>query len=81
MTQNFKIRACFIQNFIELDMENFLDFQAVTCGVWGPKTSLRQFGPEAVGRDLSLYKSRILAPILKTRPHFLQNHKMILIKL
>ena len=70
-----------MQNFIELDMKNFLDFQAVTFGVWGLKTSLRQFGPEAVGRDLSLYKSRILAPILKTRPHFLQNHKMILIKL
>ena len=33
MTKNLKIRACFMQNFMELDMKKFLDPKAVTCGI------------------------------------------------
>ena len=31
---------------MELDMKKILDFKAVTFGIWGLKTSLRQFGPK-----------------------------------
>ena len=35
MTQNLKIRTCFMQNFVELDMKKTtLDPAAVTLGVW-----------------------------------------------
>ena len=40
MTQNLKIRACFVQNLMELDMKKFLDPEAGKFGVWGLKTSL-----------------------------------------
>ena len=33
-----------MKNFMELDMKKFLDPRAVTFGVWGLTTSLRQFG-------------------------------------
>ena len=36
-----------MQNFMKLDMKNFLDLKAVRFGVWGLKTSLGQFGPKA----------------------------------
>ena len=35
-----------MQNFMKLDTKNFLDLKAVTCGVWGLKTSLGQFEPK-----------------------------------
>ena len=52
MTQNCKIRAYLMQNFIELDMKKFTDPKTLTFGVWDLKTSLVQFGPKAFGRGL-----------------------------
>ena len=44
MTQNLKIRACFLQSFMELDMKKILDREAMTFGIWRLKTSLGQLG-------------------------------------
>ena len=52
MTQNCKIRAYWMQNFIELDMKKFTDPKTLTFGVWSLKTSLVQFGSKAFGRGL-----------------------------
>ena len=52
MTQNLKIRAYLIQNFMELDMKKFLRRKALTFGVWGLKTSLGQLGLKAFGKGL-----------------------------
>ena len=52
MTQNLKIRAYSMQNFMELDMKKFSDPKAVTFRVWDLKTSLGQFGPKAFGKGL-----------------------------
>ena len=35
MTQNPKIRACFMQNFMELDITEILDPKTQIFGVWG----------------------------------------------
>ena len=43
MSQNCKIRTYVMQNFMKLDMKNW---------VWGPKTNLGQFGSKAFGRGL-----------------------------
>ena len=51
MTQNLNIRAYLMQNFMELDM-TFSDPKALTCGVWGLKTSVGQFGSKAFGKGL-----------------------------
>ena len=37
VTQSLKLRACFMQNFMELDMKKLLDPKAVTFGVWDLK--------------------------------------------
>ena len=50
MTQDLKIRAYLMQNFMELDMKKFSDPKALKFGVWGVKTSLEQFGPKAFGK-------------------------------
>ena len=52
MTQNLKIIAYLMQNFIELDMKKFSDLKALTFAVWGLKTSLGQFGSKAFGKGL-----------------------------
>ena len=52
MTQNLKIKAYLMQNFMELDMEQISDSKALTFGVWVLKTSLGQFGPKAFGKGL-----------------------------
>ena len=52
MTQNLKIRAYLMQNFMKLDMKKFSDPKALTFAVWGLKTSLGQFGPKAFGKGL-----------------------------
>ena len=52
MTQNCKLRAYLMQNFMKFDMEKFTDSKTLTFGVWGLKTSLGQFGPKAFGRGL-----------------------------
>ena len=52
MTQNLKVRAYLIQNFMELDIKKFKVPKTLTFGVWGLKTSLGQFGPKAFGRGL-----------------------------
>ena len=52
MTQNLKIRAYLMQNFMELDNKKILDPKALTFGIWGLKTSLGQFGPKAFGKGL-----------------------------
>ena len=52
MTQNLKIKAYLKQNVMELDMRKITDPKTLTFGIWGPKTSLGQFGPKAVGRGL-----------------------------
>ena len=52
MTQNMKIRAYLIQNFMELDMKKFSDPKVLTFGAWGLKPSLGQFGPKAFDKGL-----------------------------
>ena len=52
MIQNLKIRAYLMQHFMELDMKKFSDPKALSYGIWGLKTSLGQFGPEAFGKGL-----------------------------
>ena len=52
MTQNLKIRAYLIQNFMELDMKQISDPKALTFGVWGLKSNLGQFGPKAFSKGL-----------------------------
>ena len=37
-TQNLKIIACFMQNYMELDMKKLLDLKTVTFGAWDLKT-------------------------------------------
>ena len=50
MTQNLKVRAYLIQNFMELAMKKFSDPKALTFGVWGLKT--QTLGPKAFGKGL-----------------------------
>ena len=52
MTQNCKIRAYLMQNFMELDMKKFTDPKNLTFGVWGLKTSLDRAGHKVFGRGL-----------------------------
>ena len=52
MTQNLKIRAYLMQNFMELDMKKISDPKALTFGVWGLKPNLGQFGPKTFGKGL-----------------------------
>ena len=61
MTQNLKIRAYLVQNFMELDMRKISDPKALTFGIWGLKTSLGQFGPKAFGKGL-IIKSLVENP-------------------
>ena len=53
MTQNLKIRAHLVQNFMELDMKKISDPKLLTLSTWGLKTSLGQFGPKAFGKVLT----------------------------
>ena len=53
MTQNLKIKAYLMQNFMELDMKTFSDPKTLTFGVWGLKNSLEQFKPKAFGKGLT----------------------------
>ena len=50
MTQNLKIRAYLMQNFMELDMKRFSVPKALTFRVWSLKTSLGQFGPKVFAK-------------------------------
>ena len=52
MTQNLKIRAYLMQNFMELDMKKISDPKALTFGIWGLKPNLGQFGPKTFGKGL-----------------------------
>ena len=52
MNQNLKIRTCFIQNFMELEIKKTLDPKAVAFGVLGLKTGLEQLGHIAFGKGL-----------------------------
>ena len=52
MTQNSKIRAYLIQNFMGHDKKRFSDPMPLTFEVWGLKNSLRKFGPKAFGKRL-----------------------------
>ena len=49
MTQNLKIRASLMKNFIKLDIKNS-DPKPLTLRVWGIKTSLEQL---PLAKDLS----------------------------
>ena len=40
------MKACFMQNIMELDMKNLLDSKALTFGVWGLKISFGKLGPK-----------------------------------
>ena len=53
VTQNLKIRAYSMQNFMKLDRKKISDPKTLTFGVWDLKTSLGQFGPKAFGKGLS----------------------------
>ena len=46
MTQKIKNKDLFHANFIDVDLKKLLDPKALTFGVCGLKTSLRQFGPK-----------------------------------
>ena len=61
MTQNLKIRAYLMQNFMELDMKKFSDPTTLKFGVWGLKTNLGQFGPKAFDKRL------LIKPLVKKR--------------
>ena len=50
MTQNLKIRAYLMQNFMELDMKKISDPKALTFGVWGLKPNFGQFGPKTFSK-------------------------------
>ena len=52
MTQNLKIRAYLMQNFMKLDMKKCSDPKPLMFGVWGLKTSLGQFGHKDFGKGL-----------------------------
>ena len=52
MTQNLKIRAYLMQNFMELDMKKISYPKGLTFGIWGLKTRLGQSGPKAFGKGL-----------------------------
>ena len=52
MTQNLKIRAYLMQNFMELDMKRISDPIALTFGVWTLKPNLGQFWPKTFGKGL-----------------------------
>ena len=52
ITQNLKIRAYLMQNFMELDMKKNSDPKALTFGVWGLKLNLGQYGPKSFGKGL-----------------------------
>ena len=80
MTQNLKIRAYLMQNFMELDLKKFSDPKALTIGVWGLKTSLGQFGHKAFGKGLIKALVENPSSNFQTRPHFLKNHEMNPIK-
>ena len=51
MTQILKVRAYVMQSFMELDMK-FSDPKALTFGLKGQKTNLRQFAPKYFGKGL-----------------------------
>ena len=53
MSQNLKIRAQLFDTkfYGAWDEKNFRS-KALTFGLWGPKTSLAQFGPKAIGKGL-----------------------------
>ena len=52
MTQNLKIRACLMQNFMELDLKKFSDPKALDIEVQDLKTSLGKFDPKAFDKGL-----------------------------
>ena len=52
MTQNLKIRAYLMQNFMELDMKNISDPKTLIFGIWGLKPNLGQFGPKIFDKGL-----------------------------
>ena len=64
MTQNLKIKACFMQNIMEFDMKKLLDLKAVTSSVWDLKTDLGKLGPKR------LIKSGNLALIFTNKTSF-----------
>ena len=52
MTQNLKIRAYLMQNFMELDMKKISDLKRLTFAIWAIKTRLGQFGPKSFSKGL-----------------------------
>ena len=62
MTQNLKIRASLLENFMELHKKKFTDPKTMTFGAWGLKTSLGQFGLKAFGRGLIKPKPLVKNP-------------------
>ena len=63
MTQNLKIRACFMQNFIDVDMKK--KFKSQNWYLWSEDQKLvwGNLGP----KDISSHKSRNLAPIFTNK--------------
>ena len=66
MTKNLKIRACFKQKFMKLDMKKLLDSKTVTFGIWDLKNSLGQPGSKRRMR----HKCGTLASIFINRTSF-----------
>ena len=53
MTQNLKIRAYLIRNFMELDMKKFSDPKTLTSEVWDQKLVWGNLDPKPLAKDLS----------------------------
>ena len=70
ITQNLKIRAYLMQNFMELDMKKNSDPKALTFGVWGLKLNLGQYGPKSFGKGLIKPLVENPVPILINRTSF-----------
>ena len=52
LTENLKITAYLMQDFMEFDMKKFADPKTLTFGVWDLKTSFGQFRPKVFGKGL-----------------------------
>ena len=63
MTQNLKIAAYLMQNFMELDMKKISNPKALSFGVWDLKSNLGQFGLKAFGKGL-------IKPLVENRSWF-----------
>ena len=77
MTQNLKVRAYLMQNFVDLDMKKFSDLKTLKFGFWDLKTTFRAIWAQSLWqRTYQAINSR--EPQLQfseAGPCFVQNHE------